>query len=363
MKKILILLSVMMILTMSMAMAVVDYPTDTINYWKFDGTLLDEVDSKAMSGGTFTTGILNQGVVTGALRYLYLNEPFVGSELKTIEFWADPADGSFGPDFSTPSDDYIIMQMTYVSPNNYNFRYVLGVSDSPVCNGGTIPITLNEGFNHFVAGTTPTGASVWLNNVEIMDISCGAVNLPDTNWQIYIGNDNTVYDNLVFSRAEYDSSDVAYSYNSGAGVEYILTSNTEPVINSISPSERVELRQGESQLYTADVTDNEADGVYSWRLDGVEVATTETYTANWDDIEAGIYTLTLNVSDASFSDVSDDLTLEIRARGGSGSGGAVTTNVDDTEDEVQTTISSKRTGIAGFFQSIIDWFRNLFGGN
>jgi len=107
--------------------------------------------------------------------------------------------------------------------------------------------------------------------------------------------------------------------------------NTAPVINSISPDERIELKHGEFQIYTSDVTDNDGDAEYNWTLGGIEVSIIDTYTADWDDITPGIYTLQLEVSDAEYNDIIST-TLEIRARGGSATG--MTTRTESTTNVV-----------------------------
>jgi hypothetical protein len=144
--------------------------------------------------------------------------------------------------------------------------------------------------------------------------------------------------------------------------------NTPPVINSISPSTRVELRRGQQQVYTADVTDDEDDAVYSWRLNGDEVATTTTYTAKWEDISAGIYDVTLFVTDGEYDDTSSPSKLEIRAAsvsGGSGSSASsVVREMIDVEQIKETTPKGKSFGqsVSDFFKGIGAFFRNLFGG-
>jgi len=142
-----------------------------------------------------------------------------------------------------------------------------------------------------------------------------------------------------------------------------VVTNTAPVINSISPSTRIELKSGESQSYSADVTDDEDDASYSWDLGGIEVSTSETYTANWDDIAAGIYTLTLTVDDGTYDDT-ESTTLEIRARGGSPSGtGAVVVTVEDeavVDEDAGKIQPEQQSGFTRVINNIADYFVGLW---
>jgi len=149
--------------------------------------------------------------------------------------------------------------------------------------------------------------------------------------------------------------------------------NADITINSISPSSRVELTNGETQIYTADVNDSDGDASYSWTLGGIEVSTSETYLADWSSIEPGIYTLTLNVSDAEYSDTAST-TLEIRARGGSPtSTGFSGIQQEDEEQEEQDEVDYQVTAdqadkglaklvsnVGRFFSNIGSWFGGLF---
>ena len=152
--------------------------------------------------------------------------------------------------------------------------------------------------------------------------------------------------------------------------EFVLACsyNTEPVLNSINPNTRLELRSGMSQLYTSDVTDTDGDAVYSWTLDAVEVSTSATYLAEWSNIPAGIYTLELTVSDAEYSN-SLSTTLEIRAVGGAASDTSnlnapsapiVPTEVADEKVSDAPVSVKAQSRIGELYAQFQNWFRGLF---
>jgi len=144
----------------------------------------------------------------------------------------------------------------------------------------------------------------------------------------------------------------------------ITASNTEPIIESISPSERTEIKQGESITYISLVTDTDGDAIYNWTLGGIEVSTESTYTANWEDIEPGVYTIQLEVSDAEYSNTESSI-LEIRALGGSSSSFSVTAMaINDIAVQTNSPTSEKISPIEvtasqSFFQSISDFFSSI----
>jgi len=159
--------------------------------------------------------------------------------------------------------------------------------------------------------------------------------------------------------------DVSVVYTSDTYEKPPRVSNTAPVINSISPANAVELKSGDSQVFSADVTDDEDDANYTWTLGGVEVSTSETYNACWDDIAAGIYTLQLEVADAEYSDTAST-TLEIRARGGAPSGGSSDDRqAPEDAGAVEKIQPQQQSKIRVFFRNIGDsignFFRNIFG--
>jgi len=150
----------------------------------------------------------------------------------------------------------------------------------------------------------------------------------------------------------------------------IEQSNTEPVINSITPNDRIELKNGETQLFTANVTDEDGDADYTWTLGGVTVSTSDTFQADCDDIKPGIYTLTLTVNDSEYTKTKSS-TLEIRAKGGNptsgGSGitGRVVDNVKSdyavnpkeqtSSDRIGLKIKSITSAIGKFFSFFEFW--------
>jgi len=213
-----------------------------------------------------------------------------------------------------------------------------------------------------IANITPShDANKWYNIAIVYYYS-------NTSFDVYADD---VYKGTCDVTTLTDVDTISFEHSYPFGSLYIdnltiddgVVTNTAPVINSISPSTRIELKSGESQSYSADVTDDEDDASYSWDLGGIEVSTSETYTANWDDIAAGIYTLTLTVDDGTYDDT-ESTTLEIRARGGSPSGtGAVVVTVEDeavVDEDAGKIQPEQQSGFTRVINNIADYFVGLW---
>ncbi|MCK5731806.1 MAG: hypothetical protein KAH13_02195, partial [Tenericutes bacterium] len=76
-----------------------------------------------------------------------------------------------------------------------------------------------------------------------------------------------------------------------------------PIVNSVSPAGITNLGLGQTQLFTADVTDADVEALYSWTVNGTEICTTANCLINTTDLLSGsvlpgLNNITLTTTDA-----------------------------------------------------------------
>jgi hypothetical protein len=224
MKKLIILGFMLMLMTS--LVAAVDYGTDTLNYWKFNGDLTDETGNQDISDNagneTYLTGILYQGVYDGGINAIEITSGFTIAGLKTIDYWfyANSTDPNAEVIIESDTDDTFAPYLFRKSGNNWTYEHIIAQDGGAVdCNiVGSIIVT-NDSWNHHILTINGTHAIGYFNGVEYVNQACAAI-IDDNDTYIYVAG---IIDNILLSATNYEPADVTSAYNSGAGVEYNVT--------------------------------------------------------------------------------------------------------------------------------------------
>ena len=321
--------------------------------WKLDGTEVSTTDSYDFttdynSAGTYivTLDVTDNFVSDNILAYLWdvtvldVDQPIVVNdiqpapgnvtinELETINFFIDAYDPDGNPleyswkldgvevsitdsyDFTTDYNSagtYVVtLDVTdnFVSDNILSYLWdvtVLDVDQPIVVNNiqpapGNVTINEAETINFFIDAYDPDGNPLeysWkLDGVEVSTTDFYDFLTDYTSAGIYVVTldvtDNFVADNTL-----------SYLWN-----VTVIDIDQPIVVNNIQPAPgNVTINEAETINFFIDAYDPDGNPLeYSWKLDGTEVSTTDSYDFTTDYNSAGTYIVTLDVTDNFVSD-------------------------------------------------------------
>ena len=222
MKKI---ITLMMIFLMVGVVSAIDYETDTMNYWKFNGDFTDDsgnfdLGNLSFGSAQFVDGILGQAVYEDVYGVGNTDSIFNTTGLKTIDTWLYVNESSGQEIFITfQNSEEFTFEAQQDTTTVFDYTWTIG-TDTGSCqfDTGSYPqITLVDGaFNHFVFVLDGTNAVMYINGVEILNELCTSdFTYDDTNPELYY-----VIDNMILLNEAYVLADVTASYNSGNGLDF-----------------------------------------------------------------------------------------------------------------------------------------------
>lgn len=212
---------VLALLLMVSSVMAVDYQTDTMDYWKLDGTLVDEAGNydfgHQSTNASYITGLLGQAVIDDGISGLYA-EPISIEGLQTVDFWfypeSSPSLGYWEVYIEADTADTLVIY--FDDSLDYEIDLYADATAESCSYADSLTVVEDE-WNHFVFTINGTNATAYMNGVEFLNEPCLVEFADNDTYLLFQGGS---YDNILLSSASYTASDVTSSYNGGAGTDF-----------------------------------------------------------------------------------------------------------------------------------------------
>lgn len=207
-----------------------NYSTDTMHYWRFDGNLNDSIGDSDMVAGDegFVPGLIEEACKLGLI-YQPDALPFDLTGMRTYDVWFYA--NNTGPDYTAmliiESDAADTLNIILYGGST-SLRGSLEISvyannEAEDCSFGPQNVSsyiVWDDWNHFVLTFDGVTKDIYLNN-QLVDSSACAGTFTDNDTYLTIGESGSFpFDNFIMLSEPYSAADVNYSYNGGAGRDF-----------------------------------------------------------------------------------------------------------------------------------------------
>ena len=250
-----IIISITLMLLIIGTVSAIDYTTDTMNYWKYNGDYTDETtnhDLETFGETIFVDGILGQAFFEEG-EGIGTQGDFNASGLKTLDSWFWVLENGSSTQeiyLEISSGDEFNLLITPETSTLWDYDINL-YTDSGNCgfDSGSYPqfTSINDDeFNHFVFVINGTNFIIYINGVEEFNELCNATYTDDSatsNVDIFF-----TADNLILLSEAYTPADVTASYNGGSGTEFVLVAAPPPAPFSATGGSRRSTSSRETEV-------------------------------------------------------------------------------------------------------------------
>ncbi len=276
-----------------------------LHYYRFNDNLADDgINPKNLTGVNtpfnYITGKVNNAVdlEVGSSQYAYNYSINDANSIRTVDFWVnlESIDPNEAGGFAIRKDNTHVLRVGFGDGNKiaaafYEIEsgYIWQLFSTTTLSTGT--------WFHVILTFGSGGAKLYINGNTIPEANLSDTTVMSSDYtQLIVGATRAeseprfhdgLIDNMYFADWEYTTADVTYSWNGGAGRDFLYAPDTTPPTFSNAKNGSANFRMGEN--FTANITINDTvaldyyifatNASGSWQNDTIDISGT-TYLAN-----------------------------------------------------------------------------------